>query len=629
MFNLLLLRAVCLATVLATGLNALEPAAKVLPKVPAKRAVVRGRPVPVKPVPVKPAQPLSPPTNAPAEVQRWMRAMTLRDQVAQLVIIPCFGEAHSSQSADFRRYVQLVRDVGVGGMIVINRVVTGQARPAEPHAMAAFLNRMQKVAKVPLIVGSDFERGASMRVANTTKFPHSMAYGAANDLRATRMEGYATAREARALGVHWIFAPAADVNNNPDNPIINTRSFGERPGDVAAHVKAFIEGAHSDPRFQVLVTAKHFPGHGDTATDSHMALATVTADRARLDSLELVPFRAAIQAGVDAVMTSHLSVPALEPAGIPATVSKNVLTELLRKELGFRGIVVTDAMDMQGLAKQFAPGEAAVRSIEAGADVLLMSPRPEQAIQAVMQAIQSGRLSEDRIRESVAKLLTAKLRLGLHKQRLVDVELVSEQVDSPEFAESAQSVADHAVTLLRNTANAIPLRDPAQTCVLAMAEGRYSVQGRRFIEEAQLRSPTMKTHWLDSALPRADLAELATDLSKSCAMIVLGAFVNTTAYRGNVGLAGNYPEFVDTLTKGPVPVVLVALGSPYFVKTYPNIAATLATCSGAPTAELAAIRALWGEIDITGHLPVTIPGFSGVGDGLQLARRTGAVVHGQ
>jgi len=620
--NLLLPLVVCLAAFAEPVPLAKKPLAK---RTVARPAAARTRATPV----LKPAAPLAPPANAPAEVQRWMRSMTLRDQVAQLVIIPCFGEAHSSQSADFRRYVQLVQDVGVGGMIVINRVVSGQVRPAEPHALAAFLNRMQKVANVPLIVGGDFERGASMRVANTTKFPHAMAYGAANDLKATRMEGYATAREARALGVHWVFAPSADVNNNPDNPIINTRSFGERPEAVAAHVRAFIEGAHSDPHAQVLVTVKHFPGHGDTATDSHMALPVVTADRSRLDSLEFVPFRAAIQAGVDSVMTSHLSVPALEPAEIPATVSKNVLTELLRKEFGFRGLVVTDAMDMQGLTKQFPPGEAAVRALEAGTDVLLMSPRPEQAIQAVLQAIQSGRLSEDRVRDSVVRLLSAKVKLGLHKQRLVDVELVSEQVDSPDFAESAQGVADHAVTLLRNPANLVPLRDPSQSCVLALAEGRYSVQGRKFIEEAQARTPTMKTHWLDSALPRADLAELAGDLIKNCGTIVLGAFVNTAAYRGNVGLAGNYPEFVDLLAKGPVPLVMVALGSPYFVKAYPDTGATLATCSGAPTAELAAIRALWGEIDILGRLPVSIPGFAAVGDGLQLTRRKGAVVHGQ
>ena len=269
------------------------------------------------------------------------------------------------------------------------------------------------------------------------------------------------------------------------------------------------------------------------------------------------------------------------------------------------------------------------RVVDQKADVLLMSPRPEQAIQAVLQAIQSGRLTEDQVRESVARLLAAKVRLGLHKQRLVDVELVSEQVDSPAFAESAQSVADHAVTLLRNSANIVPLREPAQACLLALAEGRYSTQGRRLIEEAQARTPAMKTHWLDAAVPKAELAELAADLTKSCTAIVLGVFVNVAAYRGNVSLSGNYPAFVEALASGPVPVVLVALGSPYFVKGFPDMAATLATCSSAPTAELAAIRALWGEIDIAGKLPVTIPGFSAVGDGLRLTRRTGALVYGQ
>lgn len=619
---------VCLAAALAAvpGKAPAKAPLKATAKAATKAAPHRAG---AKAAPAVPSKPLAPPPHTSAEVQRWMQSMTLREQVAQLVIIPCFGEAHSSQSQDFRRYVQLVQDLGVGGMIVINRVVNGQVRNAEPHAMAAFLNRMQKVAKVPLIVGGDFERGASMRVSNTTKFPHAMAYGAANDLEATRLVGYATAREARALGVHWLFAPSADVNNNPENPIINTRSFGERPESVAAHVKAFIEGAHSDPRSPVLVTVKHFPGHGDTATDTHMALAVIKADRARLDALEFVPFRAAIEAGVDSVMTSHVSVPALESAEIPATVSKSVLTSLLREEFGFRGLVVTDAMDMQGLTRQFSAGEAAVRALEAGADVLLMSPRPEQAIQAVVQAIQSGRLREDQIRDSVGRLLTAKVRLGLHKQRLVDVELVSEQVDSPAFAESAQSVADHAVTLLRNPQNLVPLRDPAQACVLALAEGRYSTQGRRFLEEAQARTPAVKTHWLDSALPKGELAELAADLTKSCSTIVLGVFINTAAYRASVGLAGNYPDFLETLAKGPVPLVLISLGSPYFVKGFPHLGAILTTCSGAPTAEVAAVRALWGEIDIAGHLPVTIPGFAAVGDGLPLRRRTGAVVYGQ
>ena len=228
--------------------------------------------------------------------------------------------------------------------------------------MALFLNQMQKMSRTPLVVAADFERGASMRVSGGAQFPYNMAYGAGRDLDAVRYEGLATAREARAIGVHWIFAPVADVNNNPENPVINMRSFGENAEDVAQNVAAYIDGAHSDPKNRVLVTAKHFPGHGDTDTDSHLALAKVTANKERLETLEFKPFRAAIAHGVDSIMTAHLAVPALEPDEIPATVSSKVLTGVLREELKFQNIIVTDAMDMAGFAKMFNQGEAAVRA---------------------------------------------------------------------------------------------------------------------------------------------------------------------------------------------------------------------------------------------------------------------------
>src|SRR5450432_133188 len=329
--------------------------------------------------PVAPVKRPAPAQVTPAQVAAaWMRNMTLRDKAAQLMIAPCFGENPNVRTADYRRFLHYVQDLHVGGLIVLNRVVQGNVQNAEPYAMAAFLNQMQRLSPLPLIVGSDFERGASMRVANTTKFPHNMAYAAARDLAASRFEGLWTAREARSMGIHWIFAPVADVNNNPDNPIINIRSYGEQASEVAAHVGAFIDGAHSDPLVKVLVTAKHFPGHGDTNTDSHMGLSVISGDRARLDAVELVPFKAAIAHGVDSIMTGHLAVPALEPEEVPATVSKAVLTDLLRKELGFQGLIVTDAMDMAGLTSKFAASEAALRALEAGADVLLMPAKPDE-----------------------------------------------------------------------------------------------------------------------------------------------------------------------------------------------------------------------------------------------------------
>ncbi|HYP05508.1 MAG TPA: glycoside hydrolase family 3 N-terminal domain-containing protein, partial [Bryobacteraceae bacterium] len=512
--------------------------------------------------------------------QQWMQKMTLRDRIAQLVIITSYGEAPSSRSAAYRDYVRAVRDLKVGGMIVVNRVVGGAVRNAEPYAMAAFLNRMQRLATVPLMVGGDFERGASMRVSGTPKYPHQMAYGAARDFTLTRNLGLATAREARALGVHWVFAPVADVNNNPDNPIINIRSFGENPTDVAGQVRAFIEGAHSDPANRVLVTVKHFPGHGDTATDSHMGLASLTANRERMQAVELAPFREAVATGVDAVMTAHMAAPAYEPEEIPATVSEKVLTGLLRQELAFGGLIVTDAMDMQGLTKQFPGGEAAVRALEAGADVLLMPPDPEAAIKAVLAAVKEGRLTSKRINESVMRVLAAKARVGLHKNRLVNLERISETIDSPESEEQAQLAADRAVTLLKNENWVLPLQNTAGACVWVLAEGRYGQQGRRFEDEVRSRAPNARLHHFDQ---QVSLTEMEQALAKAgqCEAHVVAAYVTVAAYRGNVALTGNYPAFLEKLQGTGSPVALAALGNPYLLRGFPWVNAYLATFSTA------------------------------------------------
>ena len=319
--------------------------------------------------------------------------LSMRDRIAQMIVVRGYGDYPPSTNAEYERFAHWIRDLHVGGFIVAGRIRNGNVIPAQPFEMATFINRMQRLARTPLLVGSDFERGASMRVAETAKFPYMMAFGAAHDLAATRELGKATAREAHALGITWVFAPDADVNNNPDNPIINTRSFGEDPQAVAAEVSAFIDGAHADPGNYVLVTAKHFPGHGDTAVDSHLQLPRLDQPRDRIESVELVPFRAAIQHGVDSIMTAHMAVPAFEPQPIPATVSRNILTGLLHNELGFKGLVVTDAMDMQAVTSLYSPGEAAVRAVEAGADVLLMPTNPEACIRGIEAAQKRSHLA--------------------------------------------------------------------------------------------------------------------------------------------------------------------------------------------------------------------------------------------
>ncbi len=558
--------------------------------------------------------------RASAAVRRWLRGMTLREKVAQLIFIPFHGAPANSRSREYRRFVQLVRDTRVGGLILVNWTQGHVLRKAEPYATAAFLNRMQRLAKVPLLVSGDFERGASMRVSGTTPFPHAMAFGAAGDPALTRAEGQITAREARALGVQWVFYPVADVNNNPDNPIINIRSFGENPQAVAAHVRAFIEGAQADPAARVLTTAKHFPGHGDTSVDTHLNLAVISASRERLDQVVLVPFRAAIQAGVDSIMTAHVAVPALAPADVPATLSPNILTGLLRDQLGFKGIVVTDALEMGGIAKGYSPGEAAVLALQAGADALLMTPDPEAALDAVLKAVRSGRLTQKRIEDSLLRLLAAKQSLGLDRRRFVDVEAIADQVDTPEANQLARQVAQRALTLVRNQGDLVPLRDPAHTCFALLTEGRYSTEGQVFGDEVRRRAPAAPILTLDPTLSAAD-SEAALQKTAACGQTVVAAFASVAAYRGTGALDGDFPQWLTALIARGKPVILVSLGNPYIVRAFPQVAAYLATFSTVPPSEAAGVQALFGETPITGRLPVTIPGIANYGEGISLAAR--------
>jgi beta-N-acetylhexosaminidase len=562
----------------------------------------------------------APRTSVP--VRRWMRSMTLRDKIAQLVFIPFHGAAPNVRTREYRRFMKLVRETHVGGLVLVNWSQGRVTQKAEPHALAAFLNRMQRVAKVPLIVTADFERGASMRVDETTVFPHAMAFGATGDPSLARYEGQITAREARALGVQWVFFPVADVNSNPDNPIINIRSFGENPEQVAKFVTAFIDGARADPKTRVLTTAKHFPGHGDTAVDTHLNLAVVSGDRARLEAVEWAPFRAAIKDGVDSIMTAHIAVPALSPAELPATLSPAILTGLLRGEMGFQGIVVTDALEMGGIAKGYSTGEAAVKAIEAGADGLVMPPDPDAAIRAVLAAVRSGQISEQRINESVERLLGAKQRVGLDRRRFVDLEAISDEVNSPESNQRAQEISNLAVTLVKNEKQVLPLAAPAKACYLTLAEGHYSTEGQAFAREVRRRVAGARITALDATMPVP-----APDAG--CESFVVAAFASVAAYAGDVALKGDYPKLIESLLASGKPVVLVALGNPYLLRSFPHAAAYLATFSTVAPSEVAAVKALFGEIAIRGHLPVTIPGVAKCGEGLMVPARAAPAVSGK
>lgn len=544
---------------------------------------------------------LLPPLGAQAPTAgSWLRSLTLREKAAQLVMVPFYGSLPNVKTKAYRDLHALVTEVRVGGFILLNRVQRGTVLRADPLAAATFLNRMQKLSRLPLIAGGDFERGASMRVESTAAFPHAMAFGATGDPALTRALGAATAREARAMGIHWVFAPVADVNNNPDNPVIHLRAFGEDPAEVARHVRAFIEGAHSSREAPVLVTVKHFPGHGDTAEDSHYGLATVAASAERLRQVELAPFRAAIDAGVDSIMTAHVTVPALEPAGIPATVSPAILTNLLRKELGFTGLLSTDALDMRGLTRFFDPGEAAVRALEAGADLLLMPANPRAAVNAVAAAIESGRLSRERLDDSVRKLLAAKIRLGLHERRMVNLDQIPDQLDTPEDQALAAETARRAITVIRDENGILPLKEPERACVFVLPPTRSSTLGEAFAAALAELSPKTR---IETLTPQQ--SPEGFDVS-SCGTVVAAYAAYNAAYPNGAALAGNYPALIENLASSGRPLALAALGNPYPLRHFPALPA-LVTFSTVALSEDAAARALLGLTPITGRLPVTLP----------------------
>jgi beta-N-acetylhexosaminidase len=573
-----------------------------------------------KPAPAPKKPPLSAEERA---AQRILNGLTLHDRIAQLVVVATNGDAYSRLSTDYRKYYRWVHEVHVGGIIVNNAVEFGLIRNAEPHAMAVFLNEMQRAAKVPLIVGSDFEQASSFRVRGGTRFPYAMAFGATGDPSTARYEGLIAAREARALGVHWIFAPVADVNNNPANPVINVRSFGEDPEKVSEFVTAFIEGAHSDPNAKVLVTAKHFPGHGDTDVDSHDGFPHISADRERLDQVELRPFQAAIEHGVDSIMTAHIAVPALDDSEVPSTVSPKVLTQLLRNELKFRNLIVTDAMTMAGLRSQFPNGEAAVRSIAAGADVLLMPPDPERAIAAVLTAVERGRIPKSRIDESALRVLAAKVRLGLMKKKLVDLDAISDVLVSDEANSRVERISERALTLVRNEGGVLPLARGSNACLVETMQVRASQIGLKLAQEFQRRAapeqaPIHRPLVVDASLPLAAMEAALPDTS-GCTAVVVVSSVTSAVNNEKVDLPGELGDFVRKLCEGPAPVLFVSLGSPYLLEAFPNVKVFLAAFGSTPASETAVVKALFGEIPVTGRLPVTIPGFAQLGDGIQLA----------
>ena len=552
-----------------------------------------------------------------AWVEDTLRKMTLREKLGQMLMPHYFGVFTSADSAAYKELLHEVEVNHVGGFLVgTQRGPLGIER-SQVYPTAILTNALQKRAKVPLLIGADFESGTSMRIDEGTSFPSAMAVGATGDPTLAYTVGKVTALEARAAGVRWVFAPDADVNNNPDNPIINIRSFGEDPQQVGAFVSEEIRGIEENGG---LATAKHFPGHGDVSVDSHLSLASVPGDREEMEANELVPFRAAIQSGAGSIMPGHLAVPAFEPDGtIPATVSKNILTGLLRDELKFKGLVVTDAMDMGGVTNLFLPGEAAVRAVMAGADVLLMPPVPDAAMSGLERAVKSKRISQQRIDDSVRRILLAKYKLGLNKNRFTDIERLDKAFGKPEFLAQAQTVADRGVTLLRNTTQMVPLNasKPMRVLLVSLSADADPYPGETIEPEIRWRVDSLKAMRADMQFVNVGSLKLPAPDTYDVAIAAL--FVRVADRKGNVAFPEDQRAFVNQMIAAGKPTVVIGFGSPYLITTFPDAPVWLAEFSTNDVSQRAAVRALFGQVPIQGKIPVTVPGVAKRGDGLHSA----------
>src|SRR5215469_12538440 len=524
-------------------------------------------------------------------VDSTLKVMTVEEKVGQLLFTTYHGSFTSTDSPAYADIMHDVEQLHVGGFIIVTQGSPLGYLKSQVYATAVLNNQLQAKSKLPLLIGADFERGTAMRLDEGTSFPTAMALAAAGNPKDAYTMGKITALEARAAGIQWIYAPDADVNSNPANPIINTRSFGEDPQHVSEFVTQFIRGVQENGG---LATAKHFPGHGDTTADSHIDLPVVGSDREHLEKLELVPFRAAIAAGVGSVMTGHLNVPALEPdPNAPATLSSHVLTDLLRKQLGFEGLIVTDAMDMGGITVRYAPGDAAVRAVLAGVDALLMPPVPEAAFSALLDAVKSGQISQERLEASVRRILLAKARLGLHKNRLVDVAELNSKFGSVAWQAESQEISDRGVTLLRDTPHRLPLDGtrPARALLVCLYADPEPYPGEDLERELHRRFDSVVTLRADTKFAKAENLKLPSPDSYDIAILAL--FVRVSDRKGDVDVPADQFPLIEQIYRTGRPVISVGLGSPYLIERFSQAETWLSVFGISDVAQISVARALF------------------------------------
>jgi beta-glucosidase-like glycosyl hydrolase len=566
-------------------------------------------------------------------VQSTLKKMTLEEKVGQLLVSSFQSTFLSTESEEFERLVTAVHEYRIGGFHVFGgsepvppvllNPTYGAVTLGQPLEAASTLNRLQAIADVPLLNTADFEAGVGFRIMGATAFPRAMAFGATRDETLAFEAGRVTGDEARALGVHVNFAPVVDVNNNPRNPVINTRSFGENPELVGRLASSYIRGLQSAG---VMATLKHFPGHGDTDVDSHLGLPVIKHPRERLEQIELPPFRMGIAAGAEAVMTGHIEMPAFDPTpGTPTTLSPAIVSGVLRRDLGFKGVIYTDSMGMQGVTKMHGPGEAAVLAVAAGNDVVLHSPDDGAAFAAVRDAVKSGRIPEAQVTASVERILRAKAAAGLHRTRAVNLDALPTIVGTRANQAIADEVSQRSITLIRDARDQVPLRvaRDAQLLYLSVLDypsgWRIAAPSRTFIPELRKRWPNVTAIELSDRTTPSEI-ELVRPMAPRFDAVVASVFVRTASFSGRMDLAAPLQRLLQDLARqsgaSNKPFVTTFFGNPYVATFLQDLPVMLLTYDFYDRAEASAVRAIAGEAPIGGKLPIALPGMFEEGFGL-------------
>ena len=532
-------------------------------------------------------------------IEETLKSLSLSQKVGQMIIAESDGHYNSDDDSAYRLLDKLVKEEKIGGIMFLK----GGAFSA-----AMLANHFQSLAPRPLLMSADMERGLAMRLSGATEFPPNMALAATLDSRFAAKMAQAIAKEAKVVGLQQDYGPTLDLNINPLNPIINTRSFGDNVALTIEMSHAVIEGLQSNG---IIATAKHFPGHGDVSVDSHISLPVLRADRQQLEDYELKPFKAAIEQGVISVMIGHLAVPKLTGTMEPASISKIIVTDLLRHELGFQGLIITDALNMKALYNGQNVPDVSIKAVQAGNDLLLFSPDPELTHRSIVQAVEKGLVPIEQIDASVRRILQAKQWLDIEHHKLVDLNRVQENASPESHRDLAKEIAEASVTLVKDDNHFMPLRRVSSGNLLNII-----LQDKTNLEVGKGYIKNIDNYYTADHIridPGADSLRYAnaTEMAMKAPAVIVTSYVQALSGSGTLKLTEKQQEFVHSLaTMMPKekPLIFISLGTPYLINYFPELTTYLCTYSSKEESEEYAVKALKGKLKPRGILPVSLQG---------------------